>query len=410
MKSVLFVDDEPFILDALRRLMSNMSGVWRMRFAGSGEEALRLMAQSPADVVVTDMRMPQMSGAQLLNEVVRLNPKTVRIILSGYSDAEMVIQCIKGTHQFLSKPCTSETLRSVIKRALDMDEWINNDAVKTLVSGLDRLPSMPSVYFEIMAELESPSGTIERAGEIISRDPAMAAKLLHMVNSAFFGLRRQISDTGEAVMQLGVETIRSLALGIHVFSEMKTTGPAAASAQKLWNHSVATAARCRQLAKVERLDRESSEASFTAGLLHDVGRLVILGNMPEACIEAEKLLSSGGISIIEAEEKVLGVNHAAIGGYLLGLWGLPVPLVEAAAFHHAPGRCLTESVTPLSIVHVANVLEHETSVGEASGLLPKLDNDYLEKIGMLDHLAAFRNADSPAKAANTNHEENIICR
>jgi HD-like signal output (HDOD) protein/CheY-like chemotaxis protein len=396
LKSVLFVDDEPYILDALRRLMSNMSGEWRMRFAGSGAEALRLLQEGPSDVVVTDMRMPQMNGAQLLNEVVRLHPKTVRIILSGYCDAEMVAQCIKGTHQFLSKPCSSETMKGVIRRALDMDGWINNDTIKSLVSGLDRLPSMPSVYFEIMAELEAESGTIERAGEIISRDPAMAAKILQLVNSAFFGLRREISDPGEAVMQLGVETIRSLALCIHVFSEMKTSGSAAVAAQKLWNHSMATAARCRSLAKAEHLDRESAEASFTAGLLHDVGRLVILGNLPDACAEAERLSETGDISIIEAEEKVLGVNHAAIGGYLLGLWGLPVPLVEAAVFHHTPGLCKTETVTPLGIVHVANVLEHENTSGEPAALMPHLDEDYLKRIGLWEHVPAFRKTESPA--------------
>src|SRR5580698_1436937 len=240
MKRVLFVDDEPLVLEGLQRMLFNMRREWEMRFAHGGHEALRMMAEAPADVVISDMRMPEMNGAELLNEIMRKHPKAVRFILSGYSDMEMIMQCVSGTHQFLSKPCDGETLRNVVGRALEMDSWLNNDNVKALVSKMGALPSLPSLYFEVMRELGSPETTLDQVGATIAKDPGMTAKILQLVNSAFFGLCCQISDPTEAVLQLGLETIKSLVLGIHVFSELEAAQNGPFSADQLWHHSLTT--------------------------------------------------------------------------------------------------------------------------------------------------------------------------
>ena len=223
MKRILFVDDEPLMLQGLQRMLHGMRNEWDMRFAKSGAEALQMMAASPADVVVSDTRMPVMNGAALLNEVMRSYPKTVRFILSGYADMEMVMQCVGGTHQFLSKPCDSETLRSAVRRAVEMDPLLNNDKVKTLVSQMTKVPSLPSLYFEILKELRSEESSLSKVGEIIAQDPAMTAKMLQLVNSAFFGVRRQLNDPLEAVMHLGLETIKSLVLSIPAWREAYTS-------------------------------------------------------------------------------------------------------------------------------------------------------------------------------------------
>src|SRR5208283_4976452 len=150
MRQLLFVDDEPLVLQGLQRMLFSMRREWEMRFATSGAEALRMLAEKPADLVVSDMRMPQMNGAQLLNEVMRCHPKTVRLVLSGHSDMDLIMQIVGGTHQFLSKPCDGETLRTVVRRALAVDSLVNNDSLKALVSKLGALPSLPSLYFDIM--------------------------------------------------------------------------------------------------------------------------------------------------------------------------------------------------------------------------------------------------------------------
>jgi len=390
MKRILFVDDEPLVLQGLERMLHAMRREWDMCFASSGAEALQKMAETPADVVISDMRMPNMNGAQLLNEIMRRYPKTVRFILSGFADQEMIMQCVGGTHQFLSKPCDGETLRNVVGRAVGMDAWVNNDKIKGLVSRMESLPSLPTLYFEIMEALGSPETTLNQVGATIAQDPAMTAKMLQMVNSAFFGLRRQIIDPTEAVLQLGLETIKSLVLGIHVFSEFEEVKDSPFSLEKLWMHSLATAGTARRIAQLERQERRIVEEAFTAGLLHDVGRLVLLANLSKQYVEAINQSKETSVPLIESERKVFGASHAEIGGYLLGLWGLPIPLVEAVVFHHHPRDCQSQAFTPLTAVHAANVLEHETAPDPLPFLRPELDRQFLAQVGVLDHVPIWR--------------------
>jgi HD-like signal output (HDOD) protein len=397
MRQVLFVDDEPLVLDGLKRMLFNMRREWDMRFAASGNEALQMMAQAPAEVVVSDMRMPEMNGAQLLNEVMRRHPKTVRFILSGYSDMEMIMQCVGGTHQFLSKPCDGKTLKNVVGRALEMDSWVNNDNVKALVSKMGALPSLPSLYFEIMRELGSPENTLDRVGETIAKDPGMTAKMLQLVNSAFFGLGRQITDPTEAVLQLGLETIKSLVLGIHVFTELEPAKSGPISAEALWRHSLATAGAARRIAQLERQEKRIVEESFTGGLLHDIGRLALLANVPKEYREAFEKAKQTGRSLVDAEREVFGTSHEEVGGYLLGLWGLPVSLVESAVYHREPSQCFTKVFTPLTAVHVANVLAQEESALPCAASRAQLDQAYLTGLGFWGRVNAWRETAGQAK-------------
>jgi HD-like signal output (HDOD) protein len=396
----LFVDDEPMILEALERSLYSMRKEWDMRFAGGGAEALELLAEWPADVVVSDMRMPQMNGAQLLNEIKQRHPKTARLILSGFSDLELIMQCIGGTHQFISKPCSGETLRNVVGRALEIDAWVNNEHLKALVSQLGKLPSVPSLYFEILKELDSSESELEDVGARIAQDPAMTAKILQLVNSAFFGLRRHLANPTEAVLQLGLETIKSLVLGIHVFSEQQLPGDSGISIKELWRHSLATGTSARRIAQWERLEKKTVEESFTAGLLHDVGRLVLAANLPEQYAQAVQHSKRELVSLVDSERVIFGTSHTEVGAYLLGLWGLPISLVEAAMFHHAPGQCATKEFGALGIVHVANVLEQPRCAGPEAVLLPQLDQNYLAEIGIWDRVKNWRRIPSPGTTAN----------
>lgn len=392
MRRILFVDDEPYVLEALERMLHNMRHEWDMRFASGGAEALRFMAEAPAEVVVSDMQMPDINGAQLLNEIMQLYPKTVRLILSGFADMEMIMQCVNGTHQFLSKPCAGETLRNVIRRSLELDGWLNNSELKSLVSRLGTLPSVPALYFQILNELGSPHATLDKVGETIAQDPGMTAKMLQMVNSAFFGLRQQLTDPTEAVLQLGLETIKSLVLGLNVFSQLETATSADFSAEKLWQHSLATAITARRIAQMECREKCMVEETFTAGLLHDVGRLLLVANLPDQYKEACDRAKEDGITLVEAERAVLGASHAEVGGYLLGLWGLPISLVEAAVFHHFPGKCQVKVFAPLTAVHVANVLVQEDGAVPRPFPQPAIDEDYLNEIGVGNRVPSWRSA------------------
>lgn len=413
MRRILFVDDEPYILEALERMLHNMRNQWDMRFAPGGAEALRMMAESPAEVVVSDMRMPDINGAQLMNEIMRLYPKTVRLILSGFADADMILECVSGTHQFLAKPCGSDTLKHVINRALELDCWLKNPELQTLVSRLDNVPSVPALYLKILKELKSPHTSLEQVAATIAQDPSMTAKMLQMVNSAFFGLRQPLTNPADAVLQLGLEAVKSLVLGIHVFSQLDTSVNVDFTSDTLWQHSLSTATTAKRLAQLHRrkLDvgsngyatatnkpnihvesggKGSVEESFTAGLLHDIGRLVLVANLPAQYQQVCDLARAKSITLMDAERDVFGATHAEVGGYLLGLWGLPISLVETAFFHHNPGQCNVKAFTPLAATHIANVFTQEGGPMGKKFLPSRLDQEYLTEIGVWDRIQPWR--------------------
>lgn len=374
---ILFVDDEPNLLEALRRILRDMRPQWEMEFAASAQQALDLLAGNPFDVVVTDMRMPGMDGCQLLEKVKLERPQMVRIILSGHSDRSLILSSVGLAHQFLSKPCDIETLKATISRACAMQELLTDEFLIKIVSGIDSLPSLPSLYEEVVEEVNSEEGTLERIAEIIAKDAGMSAKLLQLVNSAFFGLPAKVTSVHRAVSLLGTETIKTLVLSVKIFSQFDR--PGLPSVSRLWEHSLYTGMMARSIAAQQDLRQNHIDEAFTAGLLHDVGKLILLEKLPDKSAEASRLSVAAGRPIWEAEQSVFGTTHAQVGAYLIGLWGLSETLVKATAFHHSPGKSSDRSFSPLTAVHLADAAEH-TDQGEDKK--DRLDIEYLETLGI----------------------------
>ena len=389
-KRILFVDDESFILQGLQRMLRPMRAEWQMEFVQSGARALEMMEKAPFDVVVSDMRMPGMNGAELLAEVMKRFPKTVRLVLSGHADRDLILKCIGSTHQYLSKPCDPEELKSTILRASDLEQSLRDQNLRQLISRMDRLPSIPALYTQIVDTLQDPAVGVDEIGDIVARDPAMTAKILKLVNSAFFGLGRQISNPAEAVSYLGIDTIKSLVLSIHAFSQFSSGKSDGFSIDALWVHSQQTAGLAKEIIRLEDLEQKVMDEAFVAGLLHDIGKLVLASNF---CVQYEQVLHAGlpgSLALLTAEENTFGANHAEIGGYLLGLWGLPVPVVEAIALHHQPGKCTQPRLSPLTAVHAATALVNFHRSQDATTLNAELDPQYLDRLGLAGHLERWR--------------------
>jgi len=401
-RRILFVDDEALILGGLQRMLRGMRAEWEMVFAESGAKALELMEQAPFDVVVSDMRMPGMNGASLLAEVMKRSPKTIRLILSGHADQELILKCIGSTHQYLSKPCEPDTLKAAISRAFELETSLQNPKLKELITRMDRLPSIPALYGRIVDKLRNPDVGLDEVGELIAQDPGMTAKILKLVNSSFFGLRRQISSCTEAVTYIGIDTIKSLVLSIDAFSQFDQVKCKQFSIECLWAHSQETATLAREIARMEDADRKVADECYVAGLLHDIGKLILAANFPE---QYELVLQERGLhdlGIADAEEQFFCANHAIVGGYLLGLWGLPVPVVEAITFHHYPARGPHKGFGPLTAVYAANRLLGASSQLEDDNSQASHDQHYLEGLGLTDRFQAWKAALLPEKE-NLNH-------
>jgi HD-like signal output (HDOD) protein/CheY-like chemotaxis protein len=379
---ILFVDDEPSVLAGIGRIFHSMRGEWLLTFASGGAEALRILEEQPHEVIVSDMRMPQMDGAQLLAEVRRRYPGMVRIILSGHSDQELILKSIGPTHQYLTKPCEPEVLISTIRRAAALSQILTDPRVKAVVAEVETLPSMPTVFTELVEELQRPTCSLEGVGEVISRDPGMTTQILHLVNSAFFGLRREISSPAAAVTYLGLTTVTSLVMTFHIFRQIDESCRGWLGVDRLWQHSMNTGAVAKAIAQLETKEKRKVDDAFVAGLVHDAGRLILAGNFPQRYREAMALAGKQQRPLVDLERELLGATHAEVGAYLVGIWGLPNSITEALAYHHCPRDSVGESFCPLTAVHAACVLEsalHEGGVGTGPAVP---DVAYLEKLGL----------------------------
>jgi len=388
---VLFVDDQPNVLSGLRRMLRTLRNEWQMEFVQSGDEALAIMAKSPFDVIVSDLRMPGMDGIQLLTEVMKRYPKTVRIILSGQADRASVLRAVTPAHQYLSKPCDSETLKATVARACSLRDALSHESLKRLVSKVTTLPSLPHVYTKLLEELQSEDTSVRDVAELIARDVGMTAKLMQMVNSSFFGIPRRVESPTQAAALLGLDVLRPLVLSAGVFSQFHPEGCREFSVDALMEHSLAVSRLAEKIAKSHSDNKELAEDALLAGLLHDVGQLLMAAHLPEQYRQALALARKNGISLRDAELECLHASHADVGAYLLGLWGLADPIVEAVAFHHQPTKCTADAFGPVTAVHVANTLVNETQTSCGITCLDiDVDVDYLEHLGMADQLPKWR--------------------
>ncbi len=392
-KSILFVDDEQSVLQGLKRSLRGQRKEWDMVFSNDGKEALNLANEIKFDAIVTDMRMPEMDGAQLLEILATDHPESIRIILSGHSDEAMILRSTETAHQFLTKPCDAATLKDTLIRAFELKNFLGDGKLQSLMNGLMHLPSLPQAYLEITNKLSSSKVSVQEIGETISTDPAMTAKILQMVNSAFFGLGRHVSDTKEAVTLLGLDTLKALVFTVGVFSQFdkNRNKDNDFSIDALLNHSLAVARLAERIAQAEGVGKAMSDDCFLAGILHHIGLLILEQNRSEDYAKVRSLVREQGMTPGLAEHEIFGATQEAIGAYLLGLWALPDRVVEAVAFHHHPALSHCQQFSPLTAVHVADALVGRSKLCE--GVFPSdamdVDHEFLSQAGLSDRLETW---------------------
>jgi len=385
MNRILFVDDEPMVLEALRNALRGKRNVWEMTFKSSAVAGLNSLEQAPADVIVTDMRMPMMDGAAFLAEAAKLCPGATRIVLSGQTDESALARAAISAHRYLTKPCTNAELSSAISRALELRALLQNEQLRSRIGGIERLPTVPSVYRALNEALLTDGASPELIAEIIQEDVAMSAKLLQLVNSAFFGLARETANLRQAVRYLGLGTIRSLVLSHSLFEQLGRSDAALAEQGHL--HALASARIARQLLK----GSPEAELAFTAGLLHDVGALVLASQLPEEYAAICQAAASTMRPLHVVESEVLGVNHAEAGAYLLALWGLPHEVLDIVGFHHAPWTAVSRFDAGCA-VRLSELISLEVSAPPDVAILhaEPMPAGWLETMGVASAVASAR--------------------
>lgn len=380
MKNIVFVDDEPELLDGLRVRLRKHRHDWDMQFLLSGDEAIRLFEQRPIDLLVSDVRMPGMDGGQLLTHVKERWPTTMRIIVSGYSDPVQAVRLTSLAHQYVAKPCDEHQLENIIERCFNLKQLLAQDSLRKVVGRIGQLPAMPKTYGRLQAALAQPNVTAAAVADIVTSDPAIASKVLQITNSAFFRLRKPMVRIKDAVTYLGFATIRNLVLSAEIFAEWKIPEilQRIVEPDQLQEHAQHAAAACKALAS----SRASPDDAWLAGLLHDIGYWILVQEAPQELAQALELARAESLPLSECERHTVGASHAEIGAYLLGLWGLPYPIVEAVAMHHSPREVAQRGYDLLAALTIAHAFfepprAHAVEPGEPAAAV---DATYLDSL------------------------------
>lgn len=390
MRRVLFVGQDQPLWQEIRANPSDFSKGWTAEFAQTGPEALALADEGKFDAVVADVQLCDTSGLELLDQFMQRHPDALRVVISEQGDLQGTVKCIGKAHHHLLKPCDAAVLAETLNQGLSVSSWTPTRATQELIGKLRWVPSPPNIYFQIALEMESPGASIETIGKIIAQDPPTTAKVLQLANSAVFGLHLQVNEPAEAVSYLGLEATRTLVLLAHTFSEFDRLPKVGFSIDELWYHSVLVGQLARQIALLEQQETDLGEQAYAAGLLHDLGKVLFAANLPEPFTQAVKLSKAGPMNLHIAERHLLGASHAEVGACLLGIWGLPDPIVHAVALHHQPSGVTQKKFGVLTAVHAADVFARNMSPEHAPLRNAELDLIYLGRLGLIERAEFWR--------------------
>ncbi len=299
-----------------------MRQYWNVHFVEHGSEAVEFVTENRVDVVVSDMRMPGMDGAELLAKVRTISPSTVRIILSGYAEEEAVLRSTRVAHQFLSKPCDLEDLKRTIEELRAYRSTIEPEQIREVVGGMQQLPALGDVHADLVAAMNNPMSSNDSLAEIVSRDVALTAELLRLVNSAFFGLNSRVESVAQAIGFLGIDVVQAIVAG-HSLFDGGTTG--VVDVAEVARRSQVVSALARRALQRDGGSNSDAATAYLAGMLHQVGVLV-LGELECPDGDMKAILAGEDIT---TERMVFGVDRYTVGAYLLGLWGFDHRIVQA---------------------------------------------------------------------------------
>lgn len=378
------------IADDLRFGLSKPDSGWELKFVATGGDALAALQDNKYDLLLTDLSLPDMEASDLLSQARELRPGVVRFVLTAEDNRERVLRAVAQSHQFIAKPVKIDALRMQISNSLALRTVLTDDRLHSRISQIRSLPTLPSIYNQLVSEMQSETASMQKVANLIKQDVSITAKLLQMTNSAFFGLSSRIENPLQAANMLGMDTVKSLVLTAGVFSQFEDPGLPGFSIESIYNHSLAVGTSARHYANAFGLGRKQSEDALMAGMLHDIGKLVMMMNFRDELSQSIQIAEQQKIPMHAAEKQVLGVSHCEIGAHLLSLWGLSDLILEAVTLHDTPAKSTCPMVNILASVHIANAFDHDQNMPDRDPKFTHADLDYLNKLGLAGQLPYLR--------------------
>ena len=385
-KSILIVADNLAEFRRTNPCFDSLGHAWEVEYSQSKADALFCVRRSGFDLIFVELAAGPKAGADLVCELRLRLPNAVYFLLGPEMDPEVLIACAKLNLQFLQKPLQEEVLQTALGRAELVHQILQDLAIQKLIGNIRIFPSRPKVYLDLMRELRSPMSSAQSVGEIVEQDLGISTKLLQVTNSAYFGLQQRISSPTDAVVHLGMETTASLVLALEVFAHFDHLHPNYFAMDHVWRHSQTVAENARRIAGELSGNTQAAQDAYTAGLLHDIGKLALAINIKEEYGGVLRLGRHRGIPVWQAEFETFGTTHATVGAYLLALWGMPAAVVQAVASHHDPASQLSPAFSAVGAVHLANMLEYNRVALRNAFQGLRLDLDYPVELGFQQYL------------------------
>jgi HD-like signal output (HDOD) protein len=399
-KSILLAVADP---QALVDITQALGAEWEATSVACEADALAQFEERSFDAFVVDFNLGSPDASELLNQVLEKRPETTRFLFAYEADLALVAAKVQGTHQILPKPIEPASVKSRIENGVS--DSSSRQSETDVAKGPSDSPAIPPVYAEVLKALESPGVTNEQVGEIIAGDASLTSEVLRLTNSAYLGLPRNISDPVEAVESLGLEAVKALVMALQFLAEHSRLRPGYLSVDQIWQHSIKVGKIARDLMLFETKDRTLASQALTAGLLHDLGKVVLATNFDDLYGRVHSLARKQPVALWDIEKEMFGANHGEIGACLVGMWNMPSAIVEAAALHHDPPLGENQQLTPLAAVHIANVLERELGASEADMIVaPIINTPFLNELGLLQRLPVWRAAIANHGSANAELE------
>ncbi|HDS84056.1 MAG TPA: response regulator [Phycisphaerales bacterium] len=388
---VMFVDDDLKALEALRRMLFGRRDIWQMRYVADPNAALESLRSEPADLVISDLQMPEMDGMVFLDQVREHFPQTIRYVLTGVMDHPSLARALRCAHHVIAKPCRPPELHEVMQRAEAIMQRMNKLKKASLLAGMDRLPVMPRIHQQALEMLDSPMVSLRRLGRLLAGDAGMAARVLQLANSAYVGRSGAVHDPVQAAVLLGIKTVKAMILTDGLFARLNPHLIKLFGVTELQSHCIRVGALARRICTDLNFGAEKIEAAATAGMLHDAGKIIMLSQQKDVFLRAMERSRKEGRPLFETEQDLMGINHAELVGAMLQLWVMPAEIIEAAACHHQPldaTSILSASHTPTlaDVIHLADAIDHRFCSSGVDGTSPEMDQQRLRFFNLAEHI------------------------
>ncbi len=384
MERILFVDENQDVLNGLERVLFKMRKEWEMDSVASGEAALERLEQHSYSAIVSELSLSGITGIELMHIVRANHPEVARIIVSANADVKNMLAALETAHQFLLKPVDATLLKNTLLRVIHLMKDLNDQSLLCLINKIHALPSYPQMHLEMQRAIVG--GSVKEIVAIIEKDPGLVVKVLQLANSPFLGVRHDIRDINQAVVLLGVDLLKGLVLYLEICNKFPVTGAAKKELTAIFEHSMEVANYARIIALEVSGNRSIGNDAFIGGMIHDVGKLILLTNFKGNYLKIKLQALHSQQPTFEVENELLGVDHARLGAYLLGLWGLPELLVETVAYHHRPRDYYDKTFSPVLAVYIANAIKHAESKGRLldgpGGIPDTIDYSILEELNL----------------------------